>query len=96
MLHTSLYMYIAKFLNVCIRTRSLSRSSSIPYLRISFGGDTCKWVSVKKRKMKRKSVLRKSAFNSFTNLSNSELLDHDKQTRHDDFSFVMIPSCVWD
>lgn len=55
MLHTSLYMYIAKFLNVCIRTQSLSRPSCIPYLRMYFGSDTCERVSVKKREQKKKT-----------------------------------------
>lgn len=53
MLHTSLYMYIAKFLNVCIRTQSLSRPSCIPYLRMYFDSGACeRWLSVKKKKAK--------------------------------------------
>jgi len=63
MLHTSLYMYIAKFLNVCIWARSSSRlSSCIPYLKTYFGSDACERVSVKKKEQKNDFVLRVMKF----------------------------------
>lgn len=76
MLHTSLYMYIAKFLNVCIRTRSLSRASCIPYLRTYFGSDTVRVGECKKEREKEIRICspREDAFDSFTALNKNELL----------------------
>jgi len=84
-------MYIAKFLNVCIRTRSLSRPSCIPYLRMYFGNDMCERASVKKKKT-RKFRGKKSRLT--LSLLNSELSSHDEQTRHRSSSFTTIFS--WD